>query len=261
MSQWSTTSAEWYYSNSGESQGPVSAEQLRLWYGQGLLQAPDHVRHQTWDKWWSIADSAEVLGIAFPAPPPGQPTIQRRPPSTSPVITTRPSGSQPPSAPPDAPAAGYQQPVLQPTPSGASARTAAPVSRVGHLAGFGERIGSWVIDLAVLVAALFGSRLVFPGYPPLASLLMVPFYGLYIVVLPAVGGDTLGHLIVGIKVRRAEGSDPPSKLAIAGRGIMVLILAIPMMLGVIASAISAAISPTHRTWYDAATGTVMERTR
>jgi uncharacterized RDD family membrane protein YckC len=77
------------------------------------------------------------------------------------------------------------------------------------LAGAGRRLAACGIDSCLMIP-LYGLCLLIPGAGPKAALLNLPLfpYFLYVVLLIAWRGQTLGKLALGIKVLRADGSPP-----------------------------------------------------
>ncbi len=134
--------------------------------------------------------------------------------------------------------------------------TTAQASDTSPAASFQSRLLSWAIDLAVLVVVLtLTNNLV--GYTPLASLLMVTFYIVYIALLPGVGFDTLGHQVAGLAVRDGERLEPVGRGVYWARGAMMILLAVPLLVGLVGSIVNVAVSGRQVAWHDAFTGSVV----
>lgn len=226
-----STPAEWYYSTTGVSSGPVSLEELRRLVTSGQIRSDHHVRHAGWDTWWSVADSAAIIGVDV-APP--RPTSSR--------IDIAHVGQQ-------VPGIEYQVP-------GASAGEST-TSIAGEVATFGQRLTSWLVDGAVLTAVLVLANNAFASGPAWSTLFVVAVYIGYTFGLRHLGHDTLGHLLVGLRVRDASTGAPPSWLALATRSSIVVLLALPLLIGLAGSVIGAFAHPRTIAWHDVTSGTVV----
>lgn len=227
MSSSDTDYPVWYYIEAGTTQGPVPAHVVRSLVASGRLGPVDQVRHVGWKNWWQVHDAAEALGLEPPAPPP--------PPQPAP------------------------QPQTAPRPQTEVPITAVSIVPVPAASRFGRTI-AWIIDLVVLVLLLGVSNLMIE-YTPLASLVAVSSILVYLVVLPAAGFMRLGHLVAGLRIVDAETFRAPNSQALAARGLVVLMLALPMLVLAFGSVFNVYLSRQRVAWHDAVTGTLVVKRR
>ena len=118
-----------------------------------------------------------------------------------------------------------------------------------------HRVVSWVIDAVALLVLAVVLEAILPT--PSAMIYTSVAVVAYFVVTPSVGFDTLGHLIVGIRVVSLEEDDVPAWMVRTVRLAVVAVLAAPCLVGMVASAFSMFAHPTASAWHDAATRTAV----
>jgi uncharacterized RDD family membrane protein YckC len=140
----------------------------------------------------------------------------------------------------------------------------APGTAVGELAGFWIRLGSLIIDglilfvieipfFAATVAAGTRFRDSFFFYNPASFLVSFAYPWLMIAL---VRGQTLGMMLTGLRITRADGS-PVDLGHSAARAGMAIVSRLPLSLGYL----WAAWDPEKRTWHDMVADTRVFRTR
>lgn len=275
----------WYYVEGGATQGPVPVQVIRSLVGSGRLGPYDHVRHIGWGNWWRLYEAADTLGLTgAPAPvvqqPTPTPTQQPMPtpqPQPTPQAATVPMPQTPIPQPAPPQVAAMPTPVNQPGVAPAMAYAAAAATTYDPMAMAGlapgavvadtgpaasrlARTVAWIIDLTVLVMILVVSNLLFE-FAPVASLITVSMTLAYLVVLPAAGFIRLGHLVTGLRIVDAESLKSPHPQAQAARGLVLLLLAVPMLAGALGSVFNVYLSTRRVAWHDAVTGTLVVRRR
>jgi uncharacterized RDD family membrane protein YckC len=291
----STKGDDWYYATSSDvTNGPVSQGRLQELFDAGSLSWHHSVRHQTWERWYTVREAAGSLGFTGA-------TEQQLPAGLSPQAT--PSGviapfssgigkvagpaaasvaplPHPIVTPPPAPVVDSPPPagvILPPLPSASPATpTSVPVAkRVDGTANVSvaaprqplsadavtpiQRVVSWGIDIAAFVVAVLLLNAALPT--DFAMLFTFVTYVLYLVVLPVRGHDTLGHLVVGLRVARRVDDGVSPWLVYGTRAAVVLLLAAPFLLGLVASACSMFGHPQAVAWQDVASGTIVVKVK
>ncbi len=130
--------------------------------------------------------------------------------------------------------------------------TATPVTAL-------HRLASWVVDVAFLLLMAGLLNAVFPAL--VATSLAFWAYVGYTTVLPMKGYHTLGHIIFGLRPVRIESGDSLGVLELGSRSALVLLLAVPCMVGVISSAITMFSRTDCRAWHDLGTGTTVTKVK
>ena len=237
---------DWFYSTNGDvTLGPVSAADIRRLVESGSVDWSHSVRHKAWDRWYSIRESAGQLGLVA--------SIFKAPSSDPTVPIERPAPHQVRLPPPVAP---LEQNIATPQPAEVAAtaptESRLPTTPIGDVTP-NQRVISWAIDCAALVIVTLLVDAIFPTV--LAMVLTFASFIVYLVVAPLKGYDTLGHLIVGLRVVRRENDGAADWLVLGTRAVVVLLLAAPCLLGSIASACSMFAHPRALAWHDAASGT------
>lgn len=245
----------WFYSTTGDTtSGPVPTRTVRELFGSGALALDHFVRHAGWDQWYSVRDCLPQLGLDEPRPviqPVDRPVIQpvsqwesdQDAAPTAFIAASAPASV--PYAPPDT--------AVSPAPSPAPAATVADRRTVTPL----HRLGSWAIDLAVLVLVSLLIETVLPNV--FAMLVIVAAVVGYLAVLPAFGWHTLGHIALGLRVARADDEANDPFLVFGARTALIVMLSAPCLVGFVASACSMWRHQRVLSWHDVGTGTVMVR--
>ena len=339
----STPAEAWYYSTTGDlTSGPVSEARLRELFDAGSLSWHHSVRHQTWDRWYTVREAAGSLGfttvttnlgevdptvLLLPGLPSQQlapaagdssletpnrviapfssdigrvarpaaasvaplplPTVDSSPLPTEalplPIVDSTPLPTEALPLPTvdstPLPTEALPLPIADSTPlatvspsSSAGVSVAKSVGGTASVSVVGprqplsadvvtpiHRVVSWAIDIAAFVVAVLLLNAVLPT--DFAMLFIFVAYVLYLVVLPVRGHDTLGHVMVGLRVARRVDDGVSPWLVYGTRAAVVLLLAAPFMLGLIASACSMFGHPNAVAWQDAASGTTVVKAK
>ena len=122
-----------------------------------------------------------------------------------------------------------------------------------------QRVLSWTVDAIVflLVVALWNKL---TSNSVLSATLAFVSYAAYTVGLPAKGFATLGHMAVGLRVvpiNEPNHNAYPDWVVFGARSTIFLLLAFPLLVGTVLSAITMFSHPTFKAWHDVATGTTM----
>lgn len=220
---------EWYYSAvAGTVSGPVPASALRAMLASGQLPASTQVRHSAWTSWFTVDAAASQLGME--ATPAQQRTFD--------------------------PTASLVRPTTMPYPATTSVPFNPVQASTKDLTRL--RIVSWCIDGIALAAASLLLNAILPA--TFATLLLFVLFVAYTVVLPSRGFDTLGHAVTGIRVVTDRSDEPLTQLGLATRAALVLLLALPVLIGLALSAATMLQHQRVRAWHDVASGTSVVRT-
>ena len=129
--------------------------------------------------------------------------------------------------------------------------------KLRNYAGFGIRLVAWLIDTVVIITAVVLVGQAIPGTIEMNQFQAVVIVLLYYVILTGLTGQTLGKMLVGIKVVNDEGKVPGLGIGFAREVVGKIISGLVLSLGYLAITWD----EKKRGWHDSMTGTYVVHTR
>lgn len=186
--------------------------------------------------------------------------------ATEPVLAATPGQPlPPPQAPYPAQGTAYPAYPLPATPR----PPVGPDGRPVQAASVGARIGAHLLDLVGVALLWFAVAFVVTIAVPMLTqpvvvmtwAMFVPLWLAYFVVPTAVSGKTLGKLLLGLRVVRADGNGAPGAGKALGRYAVLLVMSSFWYLPAILCALMMGNDPWNRGWHDQAAGVMVVRDR